>query len=232
MTFGKIKSLVEKNLIESYTNQNVFKKSLKEFKKNILDNNHLSSLYALYDQLSSPQGLSESEAKDFMNEGIALIQEILKVSKIPNFISESKTNEYSDIDVLVYNTNINIMERVRAKKNIMSKLMEQVKKHESVVNLPIKTTIKIAKQTLSNYFETLDEETKKEFISIISEDTEVLEKKFNEVKTNTLNKLNSILENQQEKELKEKISETIDKIKSEKFDQLSFLKLRNLEKSL
>lgn len=232
MTFGQIKSLVEKNLIESYSNQEIFKKSLKEFKKNILNNKSLSSLYTLYDQLNTPQGLSESDAKDFLNEGILLIQEIIRKTNIPNFVTESKTNEYVDIDTLVYNTNLNISERVTARRNIISKLMENVKKHKEVVNLPIKTTINIAKQTLSNYFENLDEDTKKEFLSVISEDTDVLEKKFEEIKSNTLNKLNKIFESQEEVEIKERISETIDKIKSEKFDQLNFLKLKNLEKSL
>jgi hypothetical protein len=232
MTFGQIKSLVEKNLIESYSNSEGFKKTIIEFKKNILNNKSLSSLYTLYDQLSTPKGLTESEAKDFLNEGISLIQNIIKNNNLPKFISESKRNEYKDIDTLVYANNLNISERVSARKNILSKLMEQEKKQNKVVNLPIKTTIKIAKQTLSSYFDNLDEDTKKDFLSIISEDTIVLEKKFQDLKDNTLSKLNKILESQEDREIKVKISETIDKIKSENFDHLNFLKLRNLENSL
>lgn len=232
MTFGQIKSLVEKNLVESYSNQEIFKRSLKEFKKNILNNKSLSSLYNLYDQLSTPQGLSESEAKEFLNEGILLIQEILRKSKFPNFISESKTNSYEDIDILVYNTSINISERVKSRKNVLSKLMEETKTPKEVINLPIKTIVKIAKQQLSTYFESLDENTKREFLQIISEDTETLEKKFEDIKDNALLKLNAILEGQEDSDLREKISETIEKVKLEQFDQLNFLKLRNLEKSL
>ncbi len=232
MTFGQIKSLVEKNLVESYSNQEIFKRSLKEFKKNILNNKSLSSLYNLYDQLSTPQGLSESEAKEFLNEGVLLIQEILRKSKFPNFISESKTNSYEDIDTLVYNTSINISERVKSRKNILSKLMEETKTPKEVINLPIKTIVKIAKQQLSTYFESLDENTKREFLQIISEDTETLEKKFEDIKDNALLKLNTILEGQEDPDLREKISETIEKVKLEQFDQLNFLKLRNLEKSL
>ena len=41
-----------------------------------------------------------------------------------------------------------------------------------------------------------------------------------------------ILENEKEFEVKTKISETIDRIKNEKFDQLNFLKLKNLENSI
>lgn len=232
MTFGQIKTLVEKNLVESYSNQEIFKRSIREFKKNILNDKSLSSLYTLYDQLSRPQGLSESEARDFLNEGIALIQEVLKKTKTPKITSESKINDYEDIDNLVYNNKIDIMERVKSKKNIIKTLIKESISSKEVVNLPIKTTIKIAKQTLSNYFDNLDEETKKEFLLILSEDSEKLEKKFDNIKDNALNKLNSILESENDIDLKQKISETIERVKDEKFDQLNFLKLKNLEKSL
>ena len=50
MTFGEIKSIIEKNLLESYSNPANFKKTLKEFKHNILENKSYSRLYSLYDQ--------------------------------------------------------------------------------------------------------------------------------------------------------------------------------------
>ena len=59
-----------------------------------------------------------------------------------------------------------------------------------------------------------------------------LETKFETLRESTINKLNVILENEKEFEVKTKISETIDRIKNEKFDQLNFLKLKNLENSI
>ena len=76
MTFGKIKSIIENNLIESYRDEKELKKSLREFRHNVLNNKNISKLYSLYDQLSTPQGLNESEAKDFVEEGINLIQKL------------------------------------------------------------------------------------------------------------------------------------------------------------
>ncbi len=35
MTFGAVKSLIEKNLLESYKNEKEFKKTLREFKHNV-----------------------------------------------------------------------------------------------------------------------------------------------------------------------------------------------------
>jgi len=51
MTFGEIKSIIEKNLLESYSNPANFKKTLREFKHNILENKAYSKLYSLYDEL-------------------------------------------------------------------------------------------------------------------------------------------------------------------------------------
>ena len=77
MTFGKIKSIIENDLLESYKNEKEFKQSLKEFRQNVLNNKNMSKLYSLYDQLTTPQGLNESDAKDFLEEGISLIQKLV-----------------------------------------------------------------------------------------------------------------------------------------------------------
>ena len=41
-----------------------------------------------------------------------------------------------------------------------------------------------------------------------------------------------MLDTEQEFEMKTKISETIDRLKDEKFDQMNFVKLKNLEESI
>jgi len=92
--------------------------------------------------------------------------------------------------------------------------------------------VSIANQTLRGYIENLSENDKKEFLQLISEDTETLETKFETLRESTIVKLNSILEKEEEFEMKTKISETIERIKNEKFDQLNFLKLKNLESSI
>jgi hypothetical protein len=232
MTFGQIKSLVEQNLIESYKNEKEFKKSLKEFKHNVLNNKHMAKLYSLYDQLSTPQGLNESDAKDFLDEGINLIQQILPNIKLPKTLSENIKNKYSDIDSLVYTNKLNLLERINSKKNITNVLTSNNNTIKESINIPLKSMVTIANQALHKYIETLDESSKKEFIQLISEDTKTLEDKFETIRENTIKKLNSILEKEQEVELKTKLSETINKLKSEKFDQLNFLKLKNLEESI
>jgi len=218
MTFGAVKSLIEKNLLESYKNEKEFKKTLREFKHNVLSNKSMSKAYTIYDQLSTPQGLSEQDAKYFIEEGINILNKVLPTVKLPSNVSEKTQNNYSDIDTLVY-----------SQIKILTSNKESIKES---VNIPISSMVTVANQTIRNYIETLDENSKKEFFQLVSEDTKVLETKFETIRESAISKLNNILEKEEAQEMKTRISETIDKVKLEKFDQLNFLKLKNLEESI
>lgn len=232
MTFGIVKSLIEKNLLESYKNEKEFKKTLREFKHNVLTNKSMSKAYTIYDQLSTPQGLKEEDAKLFIDEGIVLLNKILPNVKLPSNISENTENKYSDIDTLLYGQNVDLFERVNAKKNILKVITTKKESIKEGVNIPISSMVAIANQTIKNYIQTLDESSKKEFFQIMSEDTKILETKFETIRESAITKLNTLLENEETSDMKSKISETIEKIKLEKFDQVNFLRLKNLEESI
>jgi hypothetical protein len=232
MTFGNLKSIIEKNLLESYNDEKDFKKSLREFKHNVLNNKSMSRAYALYDQLSSPQGLTEEDSKEFLDEGINLLHKILPTIKLPKSLSETTQNNYRDLDTLIYTTKLDLHERINAKKNIIKVLSSTKPVVKESINIPIKSMVSIANQTLRGYIENLDENSKKEFFKLISEDSKTLEDKFEVLKESTISKLKIILEKEQEQEIKSKLSETIGKLENEKFDQINFLKLKNLEESI
>jgi len=233
MTFGQIKSVIENNLLESYRNETEFKKTLKEFKQNILNNKNISKIYSIYDQLSSPQDFSENDAKDFLSEGIFLIRKLLSTTKINTSSDRTVVNGYQDIDNLVYINKTDLHERIESKKNII-KVLTSKKSHKIIeaVNIPIKSMVKIANQTISNYLESFDENTKKEFIQLLSEDTDNLKTKFESLRENTILKLKSIMKNENDSEIRDRISETLERVSKEKFDQITYLKLKKLEESI
>lgn len=232
MTFGTVKSLIEKNLLESYKNEMEFKKTLREFKHNVLNNKAMSKAYAIYDQLSSPQELGEQDAKEFIEEGISLLNKILPSIKLPITLSEKTENKYSEIDTLVYSQGVNLIERLNAKKNILKVITSTKESIKESINIPISSMVSIANQTVNNYILNLDENSKKEFFQIVSEDVKILETKFETIKESAISKLTALQNSEDSLDIKTKISETIDKVKSEKFDQLNFLKLKNLEESI
>ena len=161
-----------------------------------------------------------------------LIQKLLVNVKLPKTLSEEIENKYSDLDTIVYSNKLNLSERLQAKKNLIKVLSSNNVVVKESINIPVKSMVNIANQTLRNYIETMDENSKKEFLLLISEDSQSLENKFEVIRENTITKLQNILEKEEEFELKIKLSETIDRIKNEKFDQLNFLKLKNLEESI
>jgi hypothetical protein len=193
----------------------------------------MSKLYSLYDQLTTPQGLTENDAKYFLDEGIHLIQKLIPTIKTPKTVNENIENKYSDVDALVYTNKLDLMERLKSKKTLIQTLTSNKKETvKETINIPLKSMVSIANQTLNNYLENLDEAAKKEFIQLMSEDTSSLKTKFDDLRERAINKLTTLLESEQEFEIKTKLSETIDRLKVEKFDQLNFLKLKNLEESI
>lgn len=231
MTFGQIKSIIEKNLLESYSNPADFKKSLREFKHNILENKSYSKLYSLYDDLSSPKGLSSENAKEYLEEGVSLIRQILENTKLPNK-GNNVVNQYSDLDTIVYLNSTNIQERIDSKKRILSTLMSKPKISENVTQIPLKSMVNIANQTIQKYLDGLDENIKKDVFHVIASKNDDLEKEFETLKENTIQKLSQLTENESESDVIKTINETIEKIQSEKFDQINYVRLKQLQESI
>jgi hypothetical protein len=196
-----------------------------------LNNKSFSKLYSLYDDLSTPKGLNESDAKEYLEEGLSLIRSILENTQLPKK-GEISENNYKDLDNLVYLNNINISERISSKKNILSVLTSNPTLNETTVSIPLKSMVSIANQTIQNYLGGLDENVKKEVFHVLASKGEDLETEYTNLKENTINSLKTIMESQEDSEVKNKLTETIDKITSEKFDQVNFVRLKHLNDSI
>jgi hypothetical protein len=231
MTFGQIKSIIEKNLVESYKDSSTFKQTLKEFKHNVLNNKSFSKVYSIYDDLNIPQGLSENDAKEFLEESVNVIRHLLENTSLPKN-GEKATNIYQNIDNLVYFENVNIHERLSSKKMLIDNLMLTTKELNESPKIPLKSMVSIANQTIGKYIESLDEATKKEVFYILAAKNEDLEVEYTTLKESTINKLKVLLNKQEESDIQSKINETIERIEIEKFDQVNYVKLKRLEESI
>ena len=148
-------------------------------------------------------------------------------------MSENVNNSYSDVDALIYTNKLDLMERLKSKKNLIKTLTSPKKEMvKETINIPIKSMVSIANQTLNNYLDNLNQSAKKEFIQLMSEDVSSLKEKFELLRENVIVKLNNILDVEQDFEVQTKLSETIDRLKIEEFNQLNFFKLKNLEESI
>jgi hypothetical protein len=92
--------------------------------------------------------------------------------------------------------------------------------------------VNIANKTISNFIESLSESDKKELTKFLSEDDVTLNQKFDNVKESVVNKLTEMKNNNKDKSTQIRIDETLDKVISEKYDKLTYFKLKSLNENL
>lgn len=235
--FGILKSKIEKVLLESYSN-NTFKEELKNFKTNVLNKKNIAKVFYLYDELNSKKGLSESVASDYVHECITLYENTINKIKpedlkiLKTWVGNVETeNEYNHIDELFSTDVLAIESRIKSKRTILESLKKPTPIEKEIVKLPISAMINVANKTIQNYVESLNESEQKELINFLKSDDEELKSKFNSLKEDILTKLDTLKEGSDSETLT-RINETINKISTEKYDKLTYFKLKGLKENL
>ena len=238
MKFGLLKSKIEKCLVESYSN-NTLKRDLFVFDQLVAKNKNLNKLYYLYDELSSNKGLSESIATDFITQSITLYENTVnKISKsdisdITLWVDQINTkNSYEDIDNLFSNNVLTLESKIRSKSVILENLKKKEESQNEFKNVSINEMVSIANKTVKNYLSSLSENEKRKLDSILLESDEKLKLKYEIIKEDVLEKLEQITSQETDSEVSTKLTETINKVKSENYDKLNYFKLQELNRSL
>jgi len=239
MKFGVLKSKIEKCLIESY-NKNTLKDNIFIFNELVKKNKNISKIYYLYDELSSNKGLSESVANDFINGSITIYENALNkinkkdIQEISLWLNNVNTkNEYEKIDNLFSSNVVMLESKIQSRKLVVEGLKSSKSfSNNEVVSLPLESMVKVANDTITNYLSNVSESEKKEIISLLKEDNDKLEIKFDFIKENTIKRLENILSSDSDPDTVGAIKETIEKVKNESFDKISYIKLKNLNESL
>ena len=240
--FGEIKSKVEQISVDLFGKED-FTKFMKGFKSNILENKDLTEMFYIYDDLSSKKGLSKDIATDYVNESVEYCQILIEnnkssLNKLNKWVSLYKvdsSNNYKNIDSVIYGNSIRDLETVlESKKNIISTIIsEETKKQiKESVNLPLSTMVKVAEENLKGEMLNLSESEKNELVSISSLSKEELETEFNSLKESVISNLKGSLNESKEDEIKTMISETITKISDSKCTHYDLYKLRKLNQGL
>jgi hypothetical protein len=238
MKFGLLKSQVENKLLEGYKTNNL-KKELKTFNELVLENKKLSSLFFIYDELSTKKGMSNKDkANEYINECIKIYENNInkvtqkEISKIKTWVgSVDCKNNYDVIDNLLSSDILKIESKIDSRKTIVETLLRNEESNKEEINLPLKSLVNVANSTINKYIEKLDEDTKKELKSLLSKDESTLETDYLTIKEEVLTKLNSLKDNS-DLETQNRIDESITKIKNERFDKLNLFRLKSLNESI
>jgi hypothetical protein len=238
MKFGLLKSQVENKLLEGYKTNNL-KNELKTFNELVLENKKLSSLFFIYDELSTKKGMSNKDkANEYINECIKIYENNInkvtqkELSKIRTWVNGVDCkNNYDVIDNLLSSDILKIESKIDSRKTIVETLLRNEDFNKEEINLPLKSLVNVANSTINKYIEKLDEDTKKELKSLLSKDESTLETDYITIKEEVLTKLNSLKDNS-DLETQNRIDESITKIKNERFDKLNLFRLKSLNESI
>jgi hypothetical protein len=238
MKFGKLKSKIENKLVESYKNGTI-KSDMSKFNSLVLKNKNVSKLFYLYDELTSNRGLNESIANEYINQSIIAYENAINKIK-PNDLKELNlwlegseyNNEYDVVDNLFSTGITKLEEKITSKKTILETITKLPKENKEVVTIPLKTMVDIANKTINGYVNNLTESDQKKLKTILSSNEDELKEKYNSLKESVISKLEKIQESEQDKEVGNTINETIEKVSSESFDKLTYLKLQELNNNL
>lgn len=238
MKFGILKSKIEDCLVESYK-KDTLKRNMFVFEELVLKNKSLSTLYFLYDELSKNKGLNESIVNEYINESIVLFDNtISKVNTkdikdvnqwIGHIVSE---NRYQDIDNLFSNNASTIEEKLKSKKTISENLKKEPTKVKEVIEVPLKSMVEVANKTIKTYLNDLTEGEKKQLNTLLSTPDDRLNKKYEFLKEDVIEKLETLLTESEDSETNQKINETIEKLQTENYDKLNYFKLKQLNENI
>jgi hypothetical protein len=238
MNFGIIKTRIEHTLLESYK-KGTFKEEMKNFKKLVLENKNVSKLYYLYDDLSSNKGLHTEIVNDYINESVTIYENTLnkitsnEINKIISWVGTPKVNNNYEVIDNLFSANILAIEnRIQSKKIISETLKKKPNVVKESVNIPISTMVNVANKTITNYIDSLNESEKAELTKLLSENDDKLEGEFNTIKESVVSKLIEMKNSESDKSTQSRIEETLNKVISEKYDKLSYFKLKNLSENI
>lgn len=235
MEFGLIKSKIESLLSESYGNGDL-KRDMFVFNELVLKDKNISKLFSLYSDLSENRGYDDFFANEFIKESIDTIKKIKPskdtISNINMWVSTVKTkNEYKHIDNLVSENMVDVEEKIKSKNTILESL--KIKRDSNdLKNVSLNSILEIANKTVSDHLNEMDEKTKRDLNEVLYESEEKLKLKFEIIKESIGDKLQSLKESETDQEVLSKIEKTLDRVASENFNKLNYIKLKELYKEL
>ena len=238
MKFGILKTKIEDLLIESYKNDTL-KRDMFVFDELILKNKNLSKLYYLYEELSTNKGLSKELANELINQSITLYENLVNkissenINEIKLWVGSQNTkNRYADLDNLFSKNFTDMINKVVSKNQIAESLMKNTEKPKPIIKASLNEMVDVANKTVKTYISSLNESEQKELNKILSKSDKDLKVRFEIIKEDVLEKLDTLLETESDDVTKIKLNETIEKVKSVSYNKLDYYKLNQLKLNL
>lgn len=238
---GILKSKIENSLTKSY-GRDTFKPMMKSFKEKVLNKKPLAEAFYIYDQLSEQKGMDIEIAPDYIMESFNELQNIIKknqkdieeLSEWVNTLLGESTDEYTNIDNVLYNKGMKNLESVLESKKEIKRVITSSKIEKQITessSLPLSSMLKIATNTFNKEYGNISEEEKQELKSLLAMSSKDIKKEMVTLRESVIGKL-EMTSNDNDTELVEKVQKTIQKIKESPDDLVNLYKLKQLNEGL
>ena len=243
--FSYYKKNIDSILENSYSDKKLFKENFHVIMGALKMSKPFREFFTLYNEIEQKQFNSREDLSEYINESILYLKPKIKsinlvcnilekvFSKRTNLIKESENRIYKSLDYLIYKKGVrNITNKLEVKNN----LIESVLDRKPIKNLSNSLTPKTLAYTLSeNYnkeFSKLSKEDKGLLSEILSIKKEKLGNEINTTKESLLKRINSLVKESEEENLKAKLTQTKNAILKMNKDKLSLLRLKQLHSDL
>lgn len=241
--FGIIKTKILQKLTEAYASGN--KSEIKEILTAVSKNKDFREMYLFYEEIENKYIEDKESAKMYIDEITSLLQE--KVKKITKFSKElekklgdvviNENELYSNLDILSQNDTLRNLDK---KVNGRMKLIEHLMTKKEIVeetNASFTVNENFLHNVLTNNFNvlydyTLNEEQKNELKKILEISENELVNNFNTLKEEVTNKMNKMISEEHNIDLKEKLITSISEARQMKPTKYNYYKLQQLKNGI
>jgi hypothetical protein len=241
--FGKIKTKILKKLVESYSSDN--KNDVKDIIKTLKSNKEFKELYLFYEEIENKYIEDKEIAKLYVEELNKVLKEKYNdVSEFCNKLNEklegvdSESNEiYETIDQLCETDSLsNIDKKVIAKRKLVEHLTtkKEISETKETIHVPNE---KLLHTVLTNNFNvlynnSLTNEQKEELKNILSLSNEDIETKTKELKESLVSKIDDLLNESVDSEMKTKLNNVKDEVNNKGASRINYFRLVELKNGL
>ena len=241
--FGIVKSKVLSKLTESYVNGD--KKMVKKIINIIKEDKDFKEMYLLYEDMENKYFVDKETAESYVIElGRSLNGRIKNIAPVLQKLEETVGNVetkyselYDNLDYLLQEDSLlNIETKVKAEIELFKHLTSKKQVSESKLE-KFTTNESLLLSVMTNNFnvlynDTLSEEDKKEFKTILSLNENQIIDETKKLKENILNKIDSLLKESIDVEFRDKLITVTEQVKSTEPSKYNYFKLRELENGI
>jgi len=243
--FSYYKNNIDSILENSYNNKKLFKENFHVIMGALKLSKPFREFFTLYNEVEQKQFKNKTELTEYINESIIYLQPKIKslktvcnilenvFKKWTKLIKESNNEIYKNLDYLIYKKGVrNISQRIEKKNNLIEGILN-IKPTNALNNtLNPKTLAYTLSENYNKEFSKLSKEDKGLLSEILSIKKENLNNEIVTIKGTILKRIDNLVKESKEENLKGKLTQTKNVVIKMKNDKLSLLRLKQLNSDL